>query len=90
MADEITKAARIALKGIRFALFQAALKPTDRRSVELYLLVTACGVNGTIAAEVCGCTKQNVSKLVRAVEQRRDERDYDTAITALEAAILGA
>lgn len=90
MADEITRAARIALKGIRFALFQAAIKPADRRSVEIYLLVTGCGVKGTLAAEVCGCSKQNVSKLIQAVEERRELRDYDKAITALEAAILGA
>ncbi len=89
MSDEIFRAARIALKGIRLALFQAAIKPADRRSVEIYLLVTACGVNGTTAAQVCGCTKQNVSKLVSAVEERREAQEYDRAIAALEAVILG-
>ena len=91
MADPLVKAARVALKGVRFALFRSAISSADRRSVEIYLLVTACGVSGTIAAEVCGCTKQNVSKLLKAVEDRRDERrDYDQAIAALEAAIMGA
>lgn len=87
--DDIRRAVTVTLKGIRAALSQGAVKPVDRRSVEIYLLVTSCGVNGTLAAEVCGCTKQNVSKLLRSVEERREAPDYDQAIAALEAAIMG-
>ncbi|MGN8170473.1 hypothetical protein [Agrobacterium sp. 22117] len=83
------RAARIALKAIRFALFHAAIKPADRRSVEIYLLVTTCGVNQAIAADVCGCTKQNVSKLLKSVEDRRDQAEFDRALSALEAVIVG-
>jgi len=89
MTDEIGRAARIALKGIRLALSQSQIRIADRRSVEIYLLVTACGVNGAMAAEVCGCTKQNVSKLLRSVEERREVGGYDQALSALEAAIMG-
>lgn len=89
MADETGRAARIALKGIRSALHSTAIKPADRRSVEIYLLVTACGVNGTRAAEACGCTKQNVSKIIKAVEDRRDDGDFDRALSALETAMAG-
>ena len=83
------KAARIPLKAIRLVLFQATIRPADRRSVEIYLLVTTCGVNQAIAAEVCGCTKQNVSKLLKSVEDRRDQRDFDRALSLLEAVVLG-
>lgn len=87
--NELKRAVLITLKGIRAALASSSIRPADRRSVEIYLLVTACGVNGTLAADVCGCTKQNVSKLVSAVEERREVRDYDETIAALEAAIMG-
>lgn len=87
--DDLKRAVRISLKGIRAAIGGSIIKTADRRSVEIYLLVTACGVNGTLAAEICGCTKQNVSKLVGAVEWRRNAADYDQAIAALEAAIMG-
>lgn len=87
--DDTRRAVTMTLRGIRAALAHAAIKPADRRSVEIYLLVTACGVNGTLAADVCGCTKQNVSKLLKSVEERREADDYDQAIAGLEAAIMG-
>lgn len=87
--DGVRKAVTMALKGIRAALVHSAIRPGDHRSVEIYLLVTACGVNGTLAAEVCGCTKQNVSKLLKSVEERREAADYDQAIAGLEAVIVG-
>ncbi|MGI2031957.1 hypothetical protein ACRQ1B_06145 [Rhizobium panacihumi] len=89
MSDEVLRAARIALKGIRLALHRSAIRAADMRSIEIYLLVTACGVNSTSAAEVCGCSKQNVSKLVGAVETRREDRNYDKALAELERAIMG-
>lgn len=87
--DELKRAVAVTLKGIRAALCQSEIRAADRRAVEIYLLVTACGVNGTLAAEICGCTKQNVSKLLKSVEERREATDYDQAIAALEAAIVG-
>lgn len=87
--DETRRAVIMTLKGIRAAIGTSPLRAADHRSVEIYLLVTVCGVNGTLAAEVCGCTKQNVSKLLRSVEQRREAADYDQAIAALEAAFIG-
>jgi len=87
--DELKRAVSVTLKGIRAALGQSDIRSADRRAVEIYLLVTACGVNGTLAADICGCTKQNVSKLLRSVEERRETPEYDHAIAALEAAIMG-
>lgn len=83
----VRRAAAVALKGIRFCLAGSDLKTADRRAVEIYLLVTVCGVSQPLAADVCGCTKQNVSKLLRAVEDRRDDNHFDAALGRLETAI---
>ncbi|RBO94962.1 hypothetical protein [Pseudochrobactrum asaccharolyticum] len=80
----IRRAAGVALKGIRFALSASKVRPTDRRSVEIYLLVTVCGISQPLTADVCGCTKQNVSKLLRAVEDRRDDQTFEAALSDLE------
>lgn len=85
----IERAARAALNGIRAAVAASGLPSEERRAVEIYLLVTACNLPGAIAAEACGCTKQNVSKLLRAVEQRRDRPDYEARLAGLEAVIMG-
>lgn len=78
------RAASIALKGVRLALSASKVRQSDRRSVEIYLLVTTCGVSQPLTADICGCTKQNVSKLLRRVEYRRDDRAFDEAIAELE------
>lgn len=80
----IRRAAGVALKGIRFALEASDVRPADRRSVEIYLLVTICGISQPLVADVCGCTKQNVSKLLRAVEDRRDDTFFEAALSEVE------
>lgn len=87
--DKAKAAARIALNGIRAAVAASPIRPADRRAAELYLLVTTCNVNQVLAATVAGCTKQNVSKLLAAAEDRREAEDFDRAISALERSILG-
>ncbi|MBV2183765.1 MAG: hypothetical protein KUL88_04385 [Rhizobium sp.] len=82
-------AARLGLKAVRLALTATAIEPRERRAAELYLLVTGLGVNQVLAAEVAGCTKQNVSKLVASVEDRREDGAFDRQLAALERAILG-
>ncbi|ASY69371.1 hypothetical protein [Sinorhizobium fredii] len=81
--------ALFALRAIRLALHVSAVRADDRRAVEVYLLVTCCGVHQALAAEACSCTKQNVSKLVRAVEERRDDPAFDEILSAFEAAMTG-
>lgn len=78
------RAASVALKGVRFAISSSKVRPQHRRAVEIYLLVTMCGVSQPLTADVCGCTKQNVSKLLKSVEDRRDNRELDEAIMQLE------
>ncbi|MHA7968996.1 hypothetical protein [Rhizobium sp. CAU 1783] len=87
--DKTRAAARIALAGIRAAVSASMIRPADRRAAELYLLVTTCNVNQVLAASVAACTKQNVSKLLAAAEERRDVKEFDDAISAIERAILG-
>jgi hypothetical protein len=82
--DYQRRAASIALKGVRLALSASKVREMDRRSVEIYLLVTTCGMSQPLTAYVCGCTKQNVSKLLKRVEDRRDNRAFDEAIAELE------
>lgn len=84
MTNVLTRAARAALSGIRCAVAASAFAPRERRAVETYLMVTACNLEGATVAEVLGCSKQNVSKLCRAVEDRRERADYDRALSALE------
>lgn len=88
MSSEMTivrRAAVMALKGIRLALAASSIRPADRRAAEIYLLVTLCGASQPLAATVCGCTKQNVSKLLREVENRRDDALLDGELARLEA-----
>lgn len=81
--------AQVALKSIRLALNASPIGEDQHRAVEIYLLVTAMNVNQVLAAEVAGCTKQNVSKLLKSVEDRRDRDAFDRALEALERAIMG-
>lgn len=91
----VIRAARAAYSGIRAAVGASAFDgtpsfgPAERRAVEIYLMVTACNLPGAVVGEVAGCSKQNVSKLLRAVEDRREQADYDRRLSALEAVFEG-
>lgn len=88
-ADKSRAAARLALYGIRAAIAASPIRAADRRAAELYLLVTACNINQVLAASVAGCTKQNVSKLLAAAENRRDNPAFDQALATIEQVISG-
>lgn len=84
------QAALIAFKGIKAAVAPLTqLSGAERRALEIYLLVTACNVNQVTAAAVAGCTKQNVSKRMRHIEDRREAADFDALVERLERGILG-
>lgn len=80
----IDRAARTAFAGVQAAVATSRLGEDERRAVAVYLLVTACNVPGAVAADAAHCTRQNISKLVRAVEDRRDNAAYDRQVSALE------
>lgn len=88
--DDRVRAAIVALRGIRAVLVATDIVEGDRRAIEIYLLVTMCGVNQSTAAQACGCTKQNINKLLKAVEDRRDAPHFDTALSRLETIMEGA
>jgi hypothetical protein len=90
VADPGERAAVVALRGIRLALSVSGVPNAERRSVEVYLLVTACGVHQAMAATACSCSKQNISKLIKAVEDRRSNLKFDAAIAVIEAVLMEA
>jgi len=86
----IIRAARASYAGIRAAVGASTFTPDERRAVEIYLMVTACNLPGAVVGKAAGCSKQNVSKLLRAVEDRREQADYDRRLSALEAVFEGS
>lgn len=83
------RAAQVAYRGITLAVAASEIGPDRASSASLYLLVTVCNVPGALAARVHGCSRQNVSKLLRAVEERREHPAYEAALAALEAQFSG-
>ncbi|CAN7375121.1 hypothetical protein LJR231_002251 [Phyllobacterium sp. LjRoot231] len=88
-AREVTRAASLALRGIQAAVNVSILPEADRKSAALYLLVTGGNVPGAIAASIAGCTKQNISKLLRSVEERRGNSGFDRELSTLEQQLFG-
>lgn len=84
------RAALTAWRGVGFAVEATGIAPADAPYARLYLLVTGCNVPGALAAEVAGCTKQNVSKACRAIEDRRDtDPSLDALLERLEHQLMG-
>jgi hypothetical protein len=83
------RAARVALKGIQIAVAASGLPPDRQTTAAFYLLVTACNISSATVAEAYGCTRQNISKALRGVEDRRDDPAFGAAIDKLEAQIMG-
>jgi hypothetical protein len=62
----------------------AAGRPTSTTSVAAYLAVTALNVPQTAVARALGCARASVHQALRRVEMRRDEPEFDAALTAAE------
>lgn len=84
-----SRAGQVAWQGISLAVANSRVPPERAQSTALYLLVTGCNLPGALAAEVVGCTKQNVSQLLAAVEDRRELPEYDAELGRLERMIFG-
>lgn len=80
------RAARTALLGIHAAAAWAGVPPEHQQTTALYLLVTRCNLPGAVAAEALGCSRQNVSQVLRRVEDRRDDPDFNRVLEQLEQA----
>lgn len=75
---------------IRFAVGYSRIPPPLRHTASLYLLSTGCNLPGALIAEVLGCSRQNVSQVLREVEDRRDIPEFDAELTRLERELIGA
>lgn len=84
------RAGRIALKGIAVALSVSPIPSEHRETTALYLLVTVCNLPGSVAAEALDCSRQNVSQVLRRVEDRREDPIFNAALEQLEADLMEA
>lgn len=80
----VERSARIALAGIRGAVAAAGLPENLRHRAAIYLLVTGCNVPGAAAGRAVGASKQYINKVLRQVEDRREEPDCDRRLAELE------
>lgn len=87
--NAIERGARIALTGIRASVLCAGLPAEIRHRASIYLLVTGCNVPGATAGRVVGASKQYVSKVLRQVEDWREQPRHEAALAALERDLFG-
>lgn len=80
----LEQATAIAWRAILMAVKAAGVPARQQNPVALYLLVVVCNVPGAVAARAAGCSKQNVSKILRGVEARRDDAAFDRQLAELE------
>lgn len=80
----IERAAELGLRLVRAAVDEAGLSPRLRGPATLYLLVTLYNVPGAVAAAAAGCTRQNVSKILRSIEDRLDDPRFARQMAKLE------
>lgn len=79
----------MAMRAIFFGVAQSGLPPERQKTTAIYLLVTGFNVPGAAAAAALGCSKQNVSKLLRKVEDRREDAAFDAVLSRLEREVFG-
>ena len=84
------EAGRTMWRSIRFAVSYSSIPPELRHTASLYLLSTGCNLPGALIAEVLGCSRQNVSQVLREVEDRRDLPEFNAELTRLERELIGA
>lgn len=82
------RAAAAAFRGFAVAA-ELALGAAAVRPAALYLLVTVGNVPGALAGQVYGCSRQYVSRILREIEDRRDDPEFDARLSALEARLMG-
>lgn len=83
------RAALIAQRGVQLAVGTSALPASARLPTETYLLVVCCNLPQALAAEVRGCSKQNIGNLLGDVRALREDPAIDAELSRLEAALLG-
>lgn len=85
------RAARMGFRAIGAALAVSGIAPEYRQTAAYYLLVTIGNVPAALVAEACGCSRQNVSKALGKVEDRRDaDPAYGAELDRLERMMMEA
>lgn len=87
--SQLHRSARVALSGIWYAVSKMDIPIEVKHRAAIYILVTGCNVSGATAARVIGTSKQYVSKVLRQIEDRRDDHDFDRAVCELEERMFG-
>lgn len=77
----------LSLKGF-LAAANTKLPEKYAKKVAVYLLVTGANAPAAIAGRILGCTRQNVFKMVRSVEDLREDPDLGPVIDKLELALF--
>lgn len=72
------------LAAIKAMVASSSIAPERHVTTAQYLLVTCCNVPGALAGRAHGCSKQAISKALRAVEDRRDDPQFDAELSRLE------
>lgn len=85
------RAAKLALTGFSAAVGRSAIAPEFRTTAAFYLLNMVGNVPAALIAEAYGCSRQNVSKALFRVEDRRDDDPaFGAEMDRLEAELMGA
>lgn len=84
MSQVMDRASVGMLRAIRAMVAASAIPPERHATTVQYLIVTCCNLPGALAGRAYGCSKQAISKALRAVEDRRDDPQYDAELTRLE------
>jgi len=65
------------------------MSAAEVRRTALYLLTSAVGLNQARAGQAAGMTRQAVSLACRAIEEKREDRDFNRMLDELTAAVMG-
>jgi hypothetical protein len=84
VTDINVRACKIAMTGIRAACASRGVSGRLLISVTFYLTVTFCNVPAALVARAYGCTRQNVAKSLKHIEDRRESAAFDRLLTELE------
>jgi len=65
------------------------LRAAEVRRLAIYLMNTGCGFPQSDVARAAGMTRQAASLACRAIEEKREDRDFDRMLDELTAAVMG-
>jgi hypothetical protein len=82
----IVRAAKtmVDLGGLVIARSVPDVSETRQRDMAAYLTVTACNVPGAVVADALGVSRQYLSRVLREIEDMRDDPAIDAALTRIE------